>query len=118
VGITELAYTRFLASPYEEAERGLRAVDAQTADAAEQAMTDPDETKGFFDGVRRAGGSALGKMRAVADGFSTLFGDIVTMIAVFALQTVLLPLLLAWLTYRGAIAAGVMALGRPRTPPP
>jgi hypothetical protein len=118
VGLTDQASRHFLAAPYAEAERGLLAVEAQTAEAAEEAVADPGESVGFLDGVRRAGGGALAKMRAVADGFSTLFGDIVTMIAVFALQTVLLPLLLAWLTYRGAIAAGVMALGRPRTPPP
>jgi hypothetical protein len=44
-----------------------------------------------------------------ADGFSKLFGNIVTLIAVFALQTVILPLGLAWLAYRCARAAARIA---------
>jgi hypothetical protein len=112
VSLTGLISERFLEARYAEAERGLVSVEAQTAEITDDAMVDPAEDPGLIDSLKRVGSSAFGTMRQVADGFSTLYAHIVTMITVFALQTVVLPLGLAWIAYRCAAAAVTIAFGR------
>jgi hypothetical protein len=109
VSLTGLASARFLEPYYTEAESGLQSVRAQAEEITEGQVADPEAETGLLDSLQRAGDGALGSMRMAADGFSKLFGNIVTLITVFALQTVIQPLGLAWLAYRCARAAARIA---------
>lgn len=86
---------RYLAERYEAATRGLEHLQEQ-ADAAAAAAEDQGWGRSVLDAV-------TGSVDAIRASFSSTFDDVVTMVTVFFLETVLLPLSVILAIWRGLI---------------
>ena len=81
-----------LAEPYEVAQAELQNVE----DIVERTASESTE-EGWFD---NAAGKAARAFAGIGDRFDNLFESVVTMIAIFVIETVILPLALLWVLYR------------------
>jgi hypothetical protein len=123
--LTGVVSDRFLVERYGAATAGLQQIQAEANEAtsgakatkeatseAEATDLDAAEDSGWLpDSVARVTGPVKSAVVMVGISFGDLFQNVVTVIAVFVLETMLLPLTLVWLLYRG----GLM-LARPARP--
>jgi hypothetical protein len=87
---------RYLAERYQAANAGLEVLQTKTADAADAAQTAEDEgwTTMVLGSVKRA-------MAVIRESFGNTFQDVVTIVTVFFMETVVLPLLIVLALWRG-----------------
>ncbi|MBT8447233.1 MAG: hypothetical protein KJO38_08805 [Gammaproteobacteria bacterium] len=107
---TEILYAGFMQPLYESAMTDLRSASTVLTELNEQAEADagikPDEEQGFFENARQrlAAAGRMVDVRKRIDAISATAEQIgesaINLIAIFVLQTLLLPLLFAWLFIR------------------
>jgi hypothetical protein len=95
---------RYFAEPFAEANSGLKLVEERAQEVASAVVVEGGSEEGFIgrisDGAADAGNAVKNAMSMVRESFDGLFSNVVTMITIFVLETVLLPLALVWLLYR------------------
>jgi hypothetical protein len=96
LALTGLLSETFLADRFDQASTSL----ASMEEKAQEAATAAEEESW----AKRIGRSVAGYFAAVRDSFGDLFQSVVTMITIFFMETVFLPLVLAFALYRGASA--------------
>lgn len=94
--LTGAVSDRFLADRYDDASAGLEVLQ-ETSDAAAGAAEEANAT-GWTGQVREAVTQALS---LVSESFGNTFHNVVTLVTVFLMETVLLPLAIVFLLYRG-----------------
>lgn len=105
---------QFLAERYDRANAGLQLVEEQAEAAAGEAArleqgavaapAEPGIWGNLWDlgsGAARGLTDVTGALSLLGASFDGLFDDVVTLVTVFLLETLVLPLLLVWLLYRG-----------------
>jgi hypothetical protein len=98
---------RFLEERYTRATAGIEQVERRAEDAAGQAAADPS----LFQQSREWTESIWRTTSLIGESFDSLFEDVVTLVTVFLLETVLLPLAILWLGYRALLVLIAPAAG-------
>jgi hypothetical protein len=96
LALTGALSDRFLEERYVRATAGIEQVERRAEDAAGQAAADPS----LFRQSREWTESIWRTTALIGESFDSLFEDVVTLVTVFLLETVLLPLAIVWLGYR------------------
>jgi hypothetical protein len=100
---------RYLADRYQSANAGLQVLQTKTDAAA--AAAEAADSKGWLATVKD---SVTGAFAAVKQSFGDTFNDVVTLVTVFVLETVLLPIGIVLVLWRSLLLVTSNA-GRPRS---
>lgn len=99
---TDAISRQFLAAPYAEAENNLRLIQTKAQAASGVAEDAEDDGQGWIArNAALAKSIAAGTFAAISDSFHDAFNSVATMVTVFVFETMLLPVVLVWLLYRG-----------------
>jgi hypothetical protein len=103
LALTGAISDRYLHERYATASSNLQIVEGRAEAAASEArrLEEAADDPGFLERQRENAAAVRRALALVGENFDSLFDDVVTLVTVFLLETLVLPLLLAWATYRG-----------------